>query len=211
MKTKLFFALIAYLFLTTSCNEDKIKNTNAIVEEETKSEQVKPTREIIDINQAKNEGFQIFDNENFIIKCPSKFKEDVVYYETAKSQGMDVSTIKSYVASENTNSYEEGVIYNIVINDLSSFYDGFSKKEELIFDEKFFDKYITDIKANNFKYKISKSNNKKCIHYNYSQAGLPTKAMLIIDNKKSYMLQVASRKNLDAKFEYLITNFKFIK
>ena len=70
--------------------------------------------------------------------------------------------------------------------------------------------YIGNLEANNISYTEGEFNGVKTVEYSFSQMELPTKAVIFVKDKKSYLLQIGTRKNLSKKFNDLKTSFKFI-
>lgn len=75
----------------------------------------------LDLVSLKNQGYQIFNKDNFVIKCNSKLKINSEALRLAKENGINF-ILSSYIGSENDNSESSGVIYNIQISDISSQY-----------------------------------------------------------------------------------------
>lgn len=165
----------------------------------------------LDITALKQEGYQIFKQDNFVIKCNSKLKVNTEALRLAKEKGMNF-ILSSYIGSENENSESTGVIYNIQISDISSQYKNapISKQNEITI--KYLDSYCSSLKANNMSYSRPIFNGLNSVEYSFLQNGvLPTKAIIFIKDKKAYMLQVGTRKDLSKKYTSLKNSFKFIK
>lgn len=169
------------------------------------------TNSNLDLVSLKQRGYQIFKKDNFVIKCNSKLKINSEALRLAKEKGMNF-ILSSYIGSENENSESTGVIYNIQISDISSQYQNFpvSKQNEITI--KYLDSYCSSLKANKMSYTRPTFNGFNSVEYSYLQNGvLPTKAIIFIKDKKAYMLQVGTRKDLSKKYASYKNSFKFIK
>jgi hypothetical protein len=50
----------------------------------------------------------------------------------------------------------------------------------------------------------------RAIEYSFSQQGLPTKALVFLKGKKSYLIQVGTRHNLESKYLSLKSGFNVL-
>ena len=169
------------------------------------------TNSNLDLVSLKQRGYQIFKKDNFVIKCNSKLKINSEALRLAKEKGMNF-ILSSYIGSENENSESTGVIYNIQISDISSQYQNFPVSKQNDITIKYLDSYCSSLKANKMSYTRPNFNGLNSIEYTYLQNSvLPTKAIIFIKDKKAYMLQVATRKDLSKKYISYKNSFKFIK
>ena len=165
----------------------------------------------LDLISLKKQGYQIFSKDNFVIKCNSKLKINSEALRLAKEKGMNF-IVSSYVGSENENSEKIGVIYTIQISDLSSQYKNIPQSKQNEFTIKYLDSYCSSLKANNMSYSRPTFNGLNSVEYTFLQNGvLPSKAIIFIKDKKAYLLQVGTRKDLSKKYASLKNSFKFIK
>lgn len=162
-----------------------------------------------ELKKLKQDGFQIFEKDNFLITCNCKLKQNTLAIKMAKEQGVKYP-FSSYVCSENKNSYETGVICNINVTDMTSDYSSIPESKYSYFTNKYLKSYIGSLEANNISYTEGEFNGVKTVEYTFSQMELPTKAVIFVKDKKSYLLQIGTRKNLSKKFSDLKTSFKFI-
>jgi hypothetical protein len=159
----------------------------------------------------KNQGYQIFQKDNFIIKCNSKLKSNTILMKMAKEQG-NKYPITSYIATEYKDSYDKAVIYTVQITDITLEYKGISANKQNDFTNKYLDNYCLSLKANNMSYSKLNFIGLNSVEYSFLQNGsLPCKAIIFIKDKKAFLLQVGTRKDLSKKYANLKTSFKFIK
>lgn len=165
----------------------------------------------LDLVSLKNQGYQIFNKDNFVIKCNSKLKINSEALRLAKENGINF-ILSSYIGSENDNSESSGVIYNIQISDISSQYKNIQIGKHNAITLNYLDSYCSSLKANNMSFSRPSFNGLNAVEYYFLQNGvLPTKSIIFIKDKKAYMLQVGTRKNLSKKYTDFKNSFKFIK
>ena len=165
----------------------------------------------LDLASLKNQGYQIFNKDNFVIKCNSKLKINTVLIKMAKEKGYKYP-ISSYIATENKDSYDKAVIYTVQITDISSDYKNISANKQSDFTIKYLDSYCSSLKANNMIYSRLSFSGLSSVEYSFLENGtLPSKAIIFIKDKKAYLLQVGTRKDLSKKYASLKNSFKFIK
>lgn len=165
----------------------------------------------LDLINLKKQGYQIFNKDNFVIKCNSKLKINSEALRMAKEKGMNF-IVSSYIGSENKNSEKIGVIYIIQISDISSQYKNIPQSKQNEFTIKYLDSYCSNLKANNMSYSRPNFNGLNSVEYTYLDNGvLPSKAIVFIKDKKAFLLQVGTRKDLSKKYASIKNSFKFIK
>ncbi|MCB9188117.1 MAG: hypothetical protein H6599_02425 [Flavobacteriales bacterium] len=153
--------------------------------------------------------YQTFTSEGFKVKCDCKLYVNSTYIQMAKKQ--NITNIKAaYVCAENEDNPEIGVINNININDESQSYRNLSQSEYSKFEKKFLSQYATNLMNAGINYKYITYQGVSAIEYTFDQQGIPTKSLIFLKNKKSYLLQVATRKNLTTKFSTIKSSFIII-
>lgn len=154
------------------------------------------------------DNYQIFRNASFKVKCPCTLKPNSVFIEMAKGQNKPI--IGAYICPENENNPEYGVINNINIYDEADSYSAIPSSGYAYFEKKYLEAYAAQLGANGIVYKYSIYKGVKALEYSFDQMGLPTKAIMFLKNKKSYLIQVGSRYNLTSKFNSLKLSFDFL-
>ena len=154
------------------------------------------------------ENYQYFKTAGFKVKCGCSLYVNNTFIQMAKQQGT-IDIIGAYICAENKEDYNSGVIININIYDESKSYTttrtaGYSKVEKA-----FLDSYAANLAASNLNYQYISYKGVNALQYSFSQNGLPTKAIVFVKNKKSYLIQLATRKNLQTKYSSLIQSFEF--
>jgi len=201
---------------TTTTNPDTSKSTEIPNDTSTKTNTytkivnpIQKERTQLDIKKFKQEGFQVFEDDNFLIKCNCKLKPNTLAIKMSKEHGIKYP-FSPYLGAENKDSYDIGIIYNINVTDISSEYNSIPQSKYNYFTNQYLKNYIDQLVSNNMSYTEGEFNGVKAVEYSFSQAGLPTKAIIFIKDKKSYLLQVATRNRLPKIFNSLKTSFKFL-
>jgi hypothetical protein len=154
------------------------------------------------------DSYQTFTKAGFKVKCPYTLKVNSTFIEMAKGQNKTV--IGAYLCAENEDNPEYGVINNINIYDESSSYVRISPDKYAYFEKKYLEEYANQLSANGMTYEYVTYKGVSALQYSFDQMGLPTKAIMFLKNKKSYLIQVASRYNLTTKFNALKNSFEII-
>lgn len=156
-----------------------------------------------DEDKAKNEGFQIFKDENFIIKCKGNLLLDKLRYEQFEQEGQANS--KPY------HVFKDGVDYNINVSDMSSLLNGRSKEEINNYNKDDLKYYQTKFNEMGIKNEQIKFKEFNAVFYENLQEGKLTKAIYFHNDMKSYMIQVTSKKNTKRLYEEFTNTFDLIK
>lgn len=153
------------------------------------------------------ETYQTFATAGFKVKCGCKLYANTTFIQAAKQQCAN-NIIAAYICGENEDSAETGVINNINIYDESKSYKNITPSNYAYFEKKVLERYAVNLKNAGMSYSYTIFQGVSAIEYTFDQGGtLPTKAILFYKNKKSYLLQVATRKNLITKYNKLKTSF----
>ncbi len=153
------------------------------------------------------ETYQTIATAGFKVKCGCKFYANTTFIQAAKQQGAN-NIIAAYICGENEDSAETGVINNINIYDESKSYKNIKPSNYAYFEKKALEQYASNLKNAGISYSYTTFQGVSAIEYTFEQEGtLPTKAIVFYKNKKSYLLQVATRKNLITKYNKLKTSF----
>lgn len=153
------------------------------------------------------ESYQTFATAGFKVKCGCNFYANTTFIQAAKQQGVN-NIIGAYICGENEDSPETGVINNINIYDESKSYKNIKPSNYGYFEKKVLEQYAGNLKNAGMSYSYTIFQGVSAIEYTFDQGGtLPTKALIFYKNKKSYLLQVATRKSLITKYNKLKTSF----
>ena len=153
------------------------------------------------------ETYQTFTSAGFKVKCGCKLYTNTTFIKAAKQQGV-TNIIAAYICSENEDGAETGVINNINIYDESKSYKNVKPSNYANFEKRALEQYAANLKNAGMSYSYTTFQGVSALEYTFDQGGtLPHKAMIFYKNKKSYLLQVATRKNLTAKYNKLKTSF----
>ena len=125
-------------------------------------------------------------------------------------KGQNKSVIGAYICPENEENPEYGVINNINVYDEADSYAKISPSGYAYFEKKYLEEYASQLAASSITYKYSIYKGVTALEYSFDQMGLPTKAIIFLKNKKSYLIQVGSRYNLTSKFNSLKSSFDFL-
>lgn len=154
------------------------------------------------------DGYQVFSKSGFKIKCPCTLKVNTLFLEMAKEQNQKV--IGAFVCAENETSPEYGTISNVNIYDESENYLKISPSDYPSYEKSFLDQYANQLASNGMPYSYVTYKGVSAIEYSFNQMSMPTKAIMFLKEKKSYLIQVAARHNLASKFSLLKTTFELI-
>jgi hypothetical protein len=157
-----------------------------------------------DEEKAKNDGYQIFKDENFIIKCKGKILFDKARFENDQQSGQPNYSKPYHV-------FKNGVDYNINVSDMSSLLIGKNSNDIAKYNDENLVYYQTKFDEMGVKNKQKKFKNFNAVFYEISQNDKSTKAVYFHNNMKSYMLQVSSSKNSQKLFDEFIDTFESIK
>lgn len=185
--------------LNRNINEDLTKSIKSISLNDPEIDENK-----FDFEKAKNEGYQIFSEDNFIIKCKGKLLLDKLRMEQMKQNGL----------SDNSKPFHVnfgGVDYNINIGDYSSILNNQNDEEIKKFNNEDLIYYQTKFNEMGIKNNNAKFKEFDAIYYQNSQDEKLTYALYFHHKMKSYMLQVTSEKNSEKLFNDFINSFELIE
>jgi hypothetical protein len=100
-----------------------------------------------------------------------------------------------------------GVIHNINIYDESKNYKNIQSSGYATFEKEYLEEYATNLKNAGMRYTYVTYQGVSALEYTFDQQGLPTKALIFLKNKKSYLLQVGTSLNLNTKYSLLKSSF----
>lgn len=152
------------------------------------------------------ETYQTFTNAGFKVKCGCKLYVNTTFISMAKQQGAN-NILAAYICAENEDNPDIGVINNINIYDESMSYKKIQPLGYATFEKIYLEQYATNLKNAGISYTYTTYQGVSAIEYTFNQLGLPTKAIIFLKNKKSYLLQVGTRKSLTTKCNLLKTSF----
>ena len=164
---------------------------------------------ITNIVKAQQSSYQTFASEGFKVKCDCRLYVNTSFIQLVKKQGIN-NLLGAYVCAENENNPDIAVIFNININDLSDSYKTISAGGYSQFEKSFLDDYAFNLRSLGYPFSYTTYQGVSALEYSFNQMGMPTKAIIFIKNKKTYLLQVATRRNLAAKYNTLKTSFQFL-
>ena len=152
------------------------------------------------------ETYQTFTTAGFKVKCGCKLYVNTTFIQMAKQQGAN-NIIAAYICAENEDNPDLGVINNINVYDESKSYKNIQPSGYAYFEKKYLEQYATNLKNAGISYTYATYQGVSALEYTFDQQGLPTKAIMFLKNKKSYLLQVGTRKSLTTKYNSLKSSF----
>jgi hypothetical protein len=155
------------------------------------------------------DSYQTFSSAGFKVKCGCNLYLNTTFITMAKHQGMN-NIIAAYICAENEDNPDIGVIHNINIYDESKSYKNIQPSGYAYFEKQYLEQYATNLKNSGIAYTYTTYQGCSAIEYTFDQQGLPTKAIIFLKNKKSYLIQLGTRKNLTTKFSSLKSSFVII-
>ena len=153
--------------------------------------------------------YQSFTSAGFKVKCGCKLYVNSVFIQMAKQQGT-TNVIAAYLCAENEEKPDIAVINNINIYDESSSYKSKKPSDSILFEKLYLEQYAINLKQSGMKYSYITYLGVAALEYIFDQNGIPTKALFFVKNKKSYLIQVASRKDLASKYNSLKNSFMIL-
>ena len=165
--------------------------------------QIIPFANKFDKNKAIEEGYQVFQDEGFIVKCNGKIKLDKLRIQQMKQSGL-VDNTKPY------HVFHKGTDYNINVSRYDQDLFGQSQKEIANYNKNDLDYYQSKFDEMSIKNKRGKYKNYDAVYYENAQNGRLTKAVFFHYKMKSYMLQVTDDNNVETKFQEFIKSFELI-
>ena len=190
--------LITIIILNSCNNKKEIKS-----EKSSKIIKSLPLKNNFDEEKIKKEGFQVFKNENFIIKCKGKILFDKARFENDQQSGQPNYSKPYHV-------FKNGVDYNINVSDMSSLLNGKDKTEINNFNNDDLKYYQTKFDEMGIKNEIKKFKGFDAVFYENTADGKLSKALYFHKDMKSYMLQVTSKSETKKLFEEFINTFELI-
>jgi len=155
------------------------------------------------------DSYQVFAKEGFKIKCACRLYVNSTFIQMAKQQGAN-NILAAYICAENKDSPETGVIVNVNIYDESGSYNNIKPIYHSFFEKKCLEKYAANLSNAGISYQYITYQGVSALEYDFDQMGLPTKAIFLLKDKKSYLLQVGTRNGLSSKFNALKTSFMLL-
>lgn len=156
-----------------------------------------------DTNKAREDGYQIFKEDGFMIKCNGVLKLDNLRIQQMKQSGLNDNSRPFHV-------YSEGVDYNINVSDFENILIGQSEREIFEFNKNDLDYYQTKFDEMSVKNSRGKFKDYDAVYYENTQNGRTTKAVFFHYKMKSYMIQVTDENEVENKFQDFIKTFKII-
>lgn len=157
-------------------------------------------------NLYSQDTYQTFVSAGFKVKCGCKLYVNTLFITMAKQQGMD-NVLAAYICAENEENPDLGVIYNINIYDESNNYKKLNTSDYSLFEKNYLEQYATSLKNSGMRYTYTTYQGVSALEYTFDQQGMPTKALIFLKNKKSYLLQVGTSMNLTTKYSLLKSSF----
>lgn len=161
---------------------------------------------LIGFNLSAQNSYQTFASAGFKIKCACSLYINSTFIKLANQTGKK-DVIAAYICAENEDSPELGVIYNINIYNESKSYDRIPSSRYAFFEKKYLEAYAANLSNAGISFSNTIYQGVTALEYSFDQQGVPTKAIMFLKNKKSYLLQVGTRNSLTIKFNALKTSF----
>jgi hypothetical protein len=160
-------------------------------------------------NVPAQETYQTFTSARFKVKCGCKLFVNTTFINMAKQQGIN-NIIAAYACVENEDNPDIGVITNINIYDQSDSYKNIPESRYSYFEKTYLEQYATKLKASGITFNYTTYQGVSAIEYTFDQMEMPTKAIIFLKNKRSYLLQVGTRNNLATKYNLLKNSFAIL-
>lgn len=164
---------------------------------------------VIGVNIFAQSTYQTFPTEGFKVKCGCRLYVNTTFIQMAKQQGQN-NILAAYICAENKDSPDNGVIVNINIYDESANYNNIKPINHSFFEKRCLEQYAGNLSKAGYGYKYITYQGVSALEYNFDQMGVPTRAIMFLKNKRSYLVQVATRNNLTSKFNALKASFELL-
>lgn len=162
-----------------------------------------PVANKFDKNKAIEDGYQVFQEDGFMVKCNKEIKLDRLRIQQMKQSGMDDNSRPFHV-------YDNGTDYNINVSSFVSVLAGQTEQEIKDYNKNDLDYYQTKFDEMSIKNSRGKFKDFDAVYYENTQNGRTTKAVFFHHKMKSYMLQVTNDNNVEKKFKDFIETFQII-
>ena len=156
--------------------------------------------------QTDNADYQFFDDAGFKVRCNCHLRINTAYINAVHQQNPQKSVI-AFFCAENENNPQIGTIVNINIFDEAPNYDS---SDPAYFEGMQLAGYADQLRSNGFDFEYVQYKNVTALEYTFEQMGVPTKSIYFFKNKKTYLLQIATRQNLITKYKSLKESFEVI-
>ena len=153
--------------------------------------------------------YQTITTGGFKVKCFCRLRSNSTFLQLARQQGIH-NTIGAYICTENEDNPSIGVLVNINVYDELEAYKKIEPSGYAYFEKQYIIEYAEIFRMQASHIAISPTKVLLAVEYTYDQMGVPTKALVFIKNKKSYLIQVATRKSLNTKYDYIKGSFHFL-
>lgn len=152
---------------------------------------------------------QTFASKGFKVKCECNLKVNTTFIKMMEQQSTQ-NIFAAYTCAQNNTNPETGVIYNINIYDFTNDYRNMKPSQYSSYEKSYLKSYARQLADNNMTYTYVTYLGVNAIQYDFDQMGLPTKAIMFMKNKKSYLLQVATNLSLLNKFTSFKNSFSLL-
>jgi hypothetical protein len=164
---------------------------------------------LISFSGISQSGTQVFPQAGFKVNCSCKLQVNNLFIEAAKRNNIN-NIFAAYFCGENPDDAAIGVINNINISDLSSDYAKINPSFHSYFEKKSLEAYANNLQKAGIGYNYTTFQGISALEYSFDQMSLLTKALFFIKNKKTYLIQTGTRRNLQQKFNLLVTTFHIL-
>ena len=167
--------------------------------------------EAVDTTVVTTSGYQTFPDAGFSITCPAELEINQNFLDMARQQG-NTTMAFAYAGATDKDDPDIGCIYNINISDWNndSEYSRLSQSGKRNSDMEALDDYASNLVKNGIEHKYSNFCGERALLYSFDQMGLPTMAVFFYKNGRGYLLQVATRQDLESKFKSFMQSFELI-
>ena len=205
MKKLIICSILAICAVVISCGNNAQSDNNDTSADST----AVMMPEAVDSNVVTTDGYQIFSEAGFKIKCPAKLEINYHLIASARNAGSDPL---AYIGVTDKEDPDKGCIYNINITDCneSDEYRQANKSVRKKFEQGTLDAYAAKLKEDGIKYDYVTFCGERALLYSFEPMELPTKAVFFYRDGHGYLLQVATRQDLGNKFKSFMQSFEFL-
>ena len=153
--------------------------------------------------------YQTITTGGFKVKCPCRLRSNSTFLQLARKQGIQ-NVIGVFICTENEGNPSIGVLVNINVYDESAPYTKIEPSGYAYFEKQYIIEYAKNLSNASISFSYITYQGVLAVEYTYDQMGVPTKALVFLKDKKSYLIQVATRKSLNTKYDYIKGSFQVL-
>lgn len=155
------------------------------------------------------QGLQSFPTAGIKVSCPCKLVDNAEFREVATRVTGKRYIRAAYFCIANENDPNRAAIYNLNVYDESELYREVPASYYAMVEKEYLNSYAEGLRQAGWEHRFINFQGVRALEYTFDQMGLPTRAIVFIRNKRSYLIQVGTFTNLASLFPDLKNSFRF--